>query len=208
MISGLSSMSSASITEMRQQMFNQIDTNQDGSIDKSEIASLIQESSSKLVNSFFSNLDGDQDDLVSAIEFESGMAKLEQQMKQAGGAAGASGMSASPPPPDKVFDAADTNKDGIVTKDELAAVVGQNGGNLDELFSQVDTDRDGSITRAEDDAFLTQMDARKEQANAADSSTDTGIGQDFQSQMLAALLEGLFSSTSSSGNSTSTSLWA
>lgn len=205
MISGINSISTTSLTEMRQQAFNQIDTNQDGSIDKSEIASLIQESSSNLVNSFFSNLDTNQDDLVGTIEFESGMAKLEQQMKQAGGVAGTSGMSAPPSPPDKVFDTADTNKDGIVTKDELAAAIGQGGGNIDELFSQVDTDGDGSITRAEDDAFLAQMDARKEQVNTTDSSTNTGIGEDFQSQMLAALLEGLLSSTSSS---TSTSLWA
>jgi Ca2+-binding EF-hand superfamily protein len=203
MISGIKSISTTSLTEMRQQAFNQIDTNQDGSIDKSEIALLIQESSSNLVNSFSSNLDTNQDDLVGTIEFESGMVKLEQQMKQAGGTAGASGMSAPPPPPDKVFDTADTNKDGIVTKDELAAAIGQGGGNIDELFSQVDTDGDGSITRAEDDAFLAQMDARKEQMNTTDSSTNTGIGEDFQSQMLAALMEGLLSSPSSS-----TSLWA
>jgi len=189
-------------------MFNQIDTNQDGSIDKSEIASLIQENSSNLVNSFFSNMDSNQDELVSAIEFKSGMAKLEQQLKQAGGAAGASGMSAPPPPPDKVFDTADTNKDGIVTKDELAAVIGQGGGNIDELFSQVDTDGNGSITKAEDDAFLAQMETQIQQGNAIDSSTNAGIGQDYQSQMLAALLEGLLSSTGSSSHSTSTSLWA
>jgi hypothetical protein len=68
------------------------------------------------VNSFFSNLDTNQDDLVGAIEFESGMAKLEQQMKQAGGAAGASGMFRPAAPARKVFDTADTNKDGIVTR--------------------------------------------------------------------------------------------
>ncbi len=151
MVSGISS-SSSSINELRQQMFSRIDTNEDGSIDKSEMTSFVGEDSSTLVDEIFSSLDTNQDDLISMLESDSGLAKMEQEMK--GG-----GMSAPPPPPDQVFDTADADEDGVVTKEELTAVLGDAGGNIDELFSQVDADGDGVITKAEDEAFLESMNA-------------------------------------------------
>ena len=96
-ISGFGSFSTASLSEMRQKMFNQIDTSGDGSIDKSEFAALAQQNSSSLVDELFSNMDTDQDSLVSMIEFDSTLAKLEQQMKKGG--SGMQAMSGMPPPP-------------------------------------------------------------------------------------------------------------
>jgi Ca2+-binding EF-hand superfamily protein len=171
MVSGISSASTASLSALRQQMFNKIDTNGDGSIDKSEMTALIEGNTSSLVSSIFGSQDSDQDGLISQIEFDSTMAQLGQQMKQGGGTSAASGP---PPPPEKVFDTADTNKDGVVTKDELAAVIGDGGGNIDELFSQVDTDGDGSITRAEDNAFLAKMKEGKMGENASSASGMSG----------------------------------
>jgi len=66
---------------MRQKMFSQIDTSGDGSIDKNEIAALTAQNTSTLLEDLFGKLDIDQDDLISQIEFDSGLAKLEQQMK-------------------------------------------------------------------------------------------------------------------------------
>jgi Ca2+-binding EF-hand superfamily protein len=152
-ISGFGSFSTASLSEMREKMFNQIDTSGDGSIDKSEFAALAQKNSSSLVDELFSNMDTDQDSLVSMIEFDSTLAKLEQQMKK--GDSGMQAMSGMPPPPDKVFDAADTNGDGTVSQDELTALLGEKGA---DVFSQVDTDGDGQISRAEDEAFRAKMD--------------------------------------------------
>jgi len=73
-ISGFGSFSTASLSEMREKMFNQIDTSGDGSIDKSEFAALAQQNSSSLVDELFSNMDTDQDSLVSMIEFDSTLA--------------------------------------------------------------------------------------------------------------------------------------
>jgi Ca2+-binding EF-hand superfamily protein len=204
MINGISSSSTASLAEMKQQMFNKIDTNGDGSIDKSEITSMIEENASSLVNTLFGAQDTNQDDLISSIEFESGMAKLGQEMKGTGGMSGAAGKAGPPPPPpDQVFDTADTNEDGVVTKDELAAVMGQNVGDIDKLFSQVDSDGDGSITRTEDEAFRAQMDSQRPQKEASLSGTDSIQAMDFQSQMFTALVQALTASASSSDESTS-----
>lgn len=203
MISGISSLSTSALSEMRQQLFNKIDTNADGSIDKTEMAALIEENTSSMVSSIFGNVDTDQNDLISQIEFDSGLAKLGQEMKNSDTLSGASGSSAPPPPPEKVFDTADTNEDGVVSKDELAAVMGGNGGNIDELFSQVDTDGDGSITRAEDESFREKMADRMEQGSAPGTDATAGFGQEWQSKMLSALLQGLAGTSGSSGESTS-----
>jgi Ca2+-binding EF-hand superfamily protein len=155
MVSGVSSFSSstaASLAEMRQKMFKSVDTNSDGSIDKTEMSALFQKNSSSIVDSLFSGLDANQDDLISMIESDAGLAKLGQSIKNSGdGMAGPAGM----PPPDKVFDTADVDGDGSVTKAELATVIGDGG--ADELFSKIDTDGDNLISRAEDDTFRASM---------------------------------------------------
>ena len=208
MISGISSSSTTSLAELRQQMFNKIDSNGDGSIDKSEMTALIEQNSSTLVSSIFGSQDTNQDSLISQIEFDSGMAKLGQEMKGGKGAHGAQGT--PPPPPEKVFDTADTNKDGVVTREELAAVIGGGkDGNIDNIFSQVDSDGDGVITRSEDNAFLAKMKTQGPSSTTA-SGTDAGSIQsvDFQSQLFTALVQVLTSSTSVSAFGSSTSLLA
>jgi Ca2+-binding EF-hand superfamily protein len=155
MVSGVSSFSSnaaASLAEMRQKMFKSVDTNSDGSIDKTEMSTLFQQSTSSLVDSLFGSLDANQDDLISMIESDSGLAKLGHSIKNSGdGMAGPAGM----PPPDKVFDTADADGDGSMTKEELAAVIGD--GSADELFGKIDTDGDGLISRTEDETFRASM---------------------------------------------------
>jgi Ca2+-binding EF-hand superfamily protein len=209
MVSGISSSSSfstASISEMRQKMFNKIDTNSDGSIDKTEMSAFLQQNTtqntSSLVDEIFSKQDTDQNGLISLIESNSGMEKLGQEMKKGGGISAVSGM---PPSPEKVFDMADTNKDGFVSKDELSAVMGQNGNNIDKLFSKVDTDNDGLISRTEDETFRKQMTERMQQNESASSGTNntSSFVQELQSKMFDALIKGLTATTGSSGESTS-----
>ncbi|MBA4397541.1 MAG: hypothetical protein C0394_09200 [Syntrophus sp. (in: bacteria)] len=209
MVSGISSSSSfstASLSEMRQKMFNKIDTNGDGSIDKTEMSALLQQNTSQdtssLVDKIFSKQDTDQNGLISLIESNSAMEKLAQEMKQGGGISAVSGM---PPSPNKVFDTADTDKDGFVSKDELAAVMGKNGGNIDKLFSKADTDGDGLISRTEDETFRKQMTERMQQNDSANSGTNSNSGfvQDLQSKMFDALIKGLTAAVGSSGESTS-----
>ena len=205
-ISSSSSFSTASLSEMRQKMFNKIDTNGDGSIDKTEMSALLQQNTSQdtssLVDKIFSKQDTDQNGLISQIESNSAMEKLGQEMKKGGGISATSGM---PPSPDKVFDTADTNKDGFVSKDELAAVMGQNGNNIDKLFSKIDTDGDGLISRTEDETFRKQMTEQMQQKETANSGTNdiNSIGQSWQSGIFDALLKGLITAAGSSGESTS-----
>jgi ATP-dependent Clp protease adapter protein ClpS len=162
----------------------------------------------RLFLSIFGSQDTNQDDMIGMIEFESGMAKLGQQMKQEDGLSSASGMSAPPPPPDKVFDTADPNEDGIVTKEELEAVMGKSGGNIDKLFGQIHTDGDGSITRAKDEAFRAKMPERTETSKLSGLGTESRFKVDWQTRMLGALPEGLTAAADSSSKSTSTSLYA
>ena len=203
MVSGVSSFSSntaASLAEMRQKMFKSVDTNSDGSIDKTEMSALFQQDSSSIVDSLFSGLDANQDDLISMIESDAGLAKLGQSIKSSGdGMAGASGM----PPPDKVFDTADTNQDGYVSKDELAAVMGS--GSIDKLFSKIDTDGDNLISRTEDETFRKNMTEEMQNNTSAKSDLNNinDFVQDWQSKMFEALLNGLNAATSSSQKSTS-----
>jgi Ca2+-binding EF-hand superfamily protein len=203
MISGISS-STASLSEMRQKMFNQIDTSGDGSIDKNEMAALIEQNTSTLVEDLFSKVDTDQDGLISQIESDSGLAKMGQQMKHGGAGMPAVSGTQPPPPPEKVFDTADVNEDGVVSKEELSAVIGQNGGNIDDLFSKVDTDGDGVISRTEDETFRQQM-TEGMQKEVTDSGTTniSGFSQNWQNELLGALLKDLTAAAGSSGESTS-----
>jgi Ca2+-binding EF-hand superfamily protein len=190
---------------MWQKMFNKIDTNGDGSIDKAEMSTLVQQNTSSLVDEIFSKQDTDQNGLISLIESNSALEKLGQEMKNSSGISVASGSSHHPPPPERVFDAADTNKDGVVSKEELAAAMGLNEGDIDKLFSKVDTNGDGLISRTEDETFRKQMTAQMQQKETANSGTNdiNSIGQSWQSGIFDALLKGLSAAAGSSGELTS-----
>lgn len=57
------------------------------------------------------------------------------------------------------FDAADTNHDGVLTKDELTAMIAQRMGGtppqpmIDGIYGAMDTDHDGKVTAAEAEAL-------------------------------------------------------
>jgi Ca2+-binding EF-hand superfamily protein len=212
MVSGISSssnFSTAALSQMWQKMFNKIDTKGDGSIDKTELSAFLQQTTAQDTSSFvdeiFSKLDTNQDDLISQIESNSVLAKLEHEKKSSGTDMAA--MSGMPPAPEKVFDVADTNKDGVVSKDELAAVMGQSGEGIDEIFNKVDTNGDGLISRAEDNAWLKQMDRRMQQNEPGNTSTNdiSSFGQSWQRKLFDVLLKGLSATTGSTGESTSLS---
>lgn len=54
----------------------------------------------------------------------------------------------------KMFEEADTNKDGKLTKDEMRA---SHDKRIDKMFSELDTDKSGDLTKAELDAGRDKM---------------------------------------------------
>jgi Ca2+-binding EF-hand superfamily protein len=196
MVSGISNGSPASLSEIGKQIFSQIDANGDGSIAKTEIVDLIQQNLTTIVDGIFNNFDADQDGVINQIENDSGLAKLGQEMKNISGILAASGS----PPLEEVFDTADTNKDGIVSKEELAALI-QNGGIIDKLFSKVDTNGDEFISLTEGETLGKQI-QQKETANSG-KNDNSGIGQSWKSAMFNALLKTLSTTADSSGESMS-----
>jgi Ca2+-binding EF-hand superfamily protein len=90
---------------------------------------------------------------------------------------------------DKMFDALDTNEDGVVDANELAAASKKGSeskgtGKSDDLFSKIDSDGDGKISRAESDAFKQKMSDQMKgtmlqiQENGVSASDGTQSGED------------------------------
>jgi Ca2+-binding EF-hand superfamily protein len=148
-ISGYGSSDATSLHQARQALFNKIDTNGDGSIDKTEMQAVAKNQSST-ADGLFSQMDTDEDGLISKTEAEAAMAQLEQQMKQQG----FPGMNGTPPSADDLFSSLDTNRDGTIDKSEITAALGQSSSDADKLFSIIDTNSDNAISADEFTAAL------------------------------------------------------
>ena len=166
MVSSISSSNyfNASIAKMSQQLFSLIDLDSDGSVTKTELQSLSDESSS-VIDNFISKVDASDDQAITQQEFESALSKLLQEMKSS---STENASTAAPPPPPKdsgeMFSSLDSNSDGSLTVDELTA-----GGvpDAEKIFSEIDSNGDGMITLAESDAFDQKMKANDSQSMAA-----------------------------------------
>lgn len=66
------------VTSIWQNLFNKIDTNGDGSIDKTEMESIVSKSGLS-VEDIFSKLDTDQDGVIGKNDFEEALSKLRAQ---------------------------------------------------------------------------------------------------------------------------------
>jgi Ca2+-binding EF-hand superfamily protein len=115
MIGGINSMNSynsVSMMQMRQNLFTRMDTNSDGSVDKTEFAAMAPDNGTSF-EEIFSKLDQDQDGVITQTEFETMMA--------------ASPPPPPPPPPvadteediDSIFASLDTDGNGSIDKSEL-----------------------------------------------------------------------------------------
>jgi Ca2+-binding EF-hand superfamily protein len=170
-------------------LFSKVDADGNGSIDESELATLMQKMSgsgdaqaSDAPNStddstkLFAKLDTDGDGALTQAEFDAGRPGAE------GGPQAAGGM--PPPPPGgaggasnaETYDALDTNEDGIVSAAELAA--GEAAGatsstvdTLNALFDAIDTDGDHKLSSDETDAFAQQVAAALQTMQSGTSSS-------------------------------------
>ena len=214
-ISGISSassawsgMSSARASARSEKMFAKVDTDGSGSVDTTELQSMLDDISSKTGNTLgsasdlMSTMDTDGSGTLSKDELDTGMKSLmpppsstldfAQQQGGMGGMGDMDGMPPPPPPPDGVSassdsssgtsstDPLDTNGDGVVSAEERAAGALQDA--VTSLFAAADTDGDKSISKSEADTLKQKMDAVLEGLQSASaSSVQTASSSDSSS---------------------------
>jgi Ca2+-binding EF-hand superfamily protein len=195
MVNGVSG-NGCDVTSMWQVLFNKMDQNGDGTIDKTELESIVSESGLD-ADDIFSKLDTDEDGTIAQTEFENALSALRTQ--------------GPPPPPlranmemnpEGIFNKIDEDDDGSITKGELTSFIEQNVFDIDKIFEEVDADNNGVISRSESDTHLQKM---KEEMKGGSppgplpdfAMNDISDRQDWESKMLEKLMNSLFYDQSS-----------
>ena len=151
-------LNAAALKKMQEEMFKAVDSNSDNKIDKTEMSAYQQTQQANggqggpSVDDIFKNLDADNDSAISRLESDAGIAKLAQQMQSGKTASGPSSELKS-----KVFNSADQNGDGSISKDELTTLMAdsnQSATDIAETFDALDTNQDGSISKSESDVAV------------------------------------------------------
>ena len=175
--SSMNGVNFAAMKARREEMFAKMDTNNDGSIDKTELTSFLQQMSATgqtapNVDDMFAKMDTDGNGQISKAEFMQG---------HHGNHHG------------KMFAKMDTNSDGSIDKAELTAFLqqmsatGQTTPNVDDVFAKMDTDGDGKISKAEFDSARP-----KHQGNTTPTTLDqSGLGSAVSAATIPTLLSSL-----------------
>ena len=162
MISGIGSSGSYSYQKQNtSNMFNKIDSNQDGKIDKSELESTSQNTEkSSATDDIFSKIDTDQDDSISQEEHDAFIKKLQEntdkmmsQMRDINGTTQNSDIS-------NIFSNIDSNQDGSIDETEFEAISQEQSNNTDtssKVFSEMDTNEDDTVSQDELEGFMDKM---------------------------------------------------
>lgn len=140
--------SSSVIGQNLDSLFNAIDTSGDGSIDETELLSIL-DTSEEDSGSIFSDFDTDGDGVIGKAEF--GIQMNGEAAESASGsllsAASERGQGA-----ESLFGSLDTNGDGVIDISELEAGQPEYGPSARDMLSMMDTNEDGSISEEEFDA--------------------------------------------------------
>lgn len=176
-------------TEMAENLFANLDTKNQGYIDKSDLTSALgklsgDSSSSSEADEIFSKLDGDGDGKITKQELSDTLTKLADELhnqahsSRMGGMGKMEGMPPPPPPP---------GEDEGLTKDQLSEMAdsmssdnSQAASDLQNLiasFDKADTNQDGKITMQEKMAF------DKSSSNNQDGSSQKMQQQDAHMMM-------------------------
>jgi Ca2+-binding EF-hand superfamily protein len=204
MVSGISgygsSYDAASIYQMRQNFFNQIDQNGDGSIDKTELTSILSTNTKGTsADDIFSKLDTNQDGTIGKEEFEAALAKMEQNMEQnRPPMMGAMGKS-----PENLFSSIDTNGDGSLDATELKASAPADGPSADDMISKLDTNKDGVISKDEFLAGAPKAEQEKNTSNSDLTANSSSNTDDLKSKLTEMLLSMYKALSNDSGTSSS-----
>ena len=213
-ISGFGQFDASSISQMRQNFFNNLDQNSDGSIDKTEFATALQDMDGVSSNDIFSQLDTNGDSTISKDELSATLDKMDENMKKNPplpppmGMMGGNGQASASSDEEKdteIFNSLDTNGDGYISATELSAAHDESTAN--KIMTEADTDNDGQISKSESDAFLASMQATM-QAGASSSNLSSSQLNSLDEDLLSKIIDTVsgnstVSSTSGSQNSLS-----
>jgi Ca2+-binding EF-hand superfamily protein len=146
-----------SISEMRQKMFKQWDTNSDGSIDAGECQTAADNMSkatglSITADQMMSIFDLNQDGVITQAEQTEASPAWEQHMADLMGTSGMSQMGPPPPPPDAASELSDL---------------------ADKIFAAIDTNGDGTISKTEYETAMEQLDGQSDSTTASSATTTT-----------------------------------
>ena len=209
-IGGSGQFDASAISQMRQNFFNKIDQNSDGSINKTEFADSLKKMKGVNVDDIFSKIDTNSDNSISKDELNAAMDKMDEQMKKnpppspppmgGSGTDNTTSASSDETKSNKIFDSLDTNKDGYVSITELMAAHDEKTAN--KIMTEVDTNKDGKISKDENDAFLkTMQEKMQSKVSGTDFSTDNSTT--FQQDLLIKLIEAINANSGSAATSSS-----
>ncbi len=151
-------------TSMANSLMEKLDTDSDGSLSAEEISKAPDDLAEKI-----SGADSDEDGSVSLEELIADITKFEGNRPQ------------MPPPPPRsedsaedmasnVIDELDTNKDGVLSIDEIIA-----GGEKAEKILEADSDGDGQVTKDELVEDISKMQQQMQTENQISSLTDLAL---------------------------------
>lgn len=169
-------------SQLASRLFSQLDTKNQGYIEKSDLQSafdkIASQAGSASVDDVFSQLDSNSDGKVTKDEMSSSLKKLAEELDQQfnalrlsgfTGAAGAGGMGGMPPPPPPDDDKGFT-KDALSAQlQEIGTSDSQRSGLIQSIvnnFDQADSDGDGKVSFKEAMAYA--------QANSSGGTGSTG----------------------------------
>jgi Ca2+-binding EF-hand superfamily protein len=155
-------------TQMQAKMFAEVDSNGDGSVDKSELSTMLGQISEKTglsldssTSDTFSKMDSNSDGSLSSDELSQGMEKLmppRSTMDFAQAHQTSSSSSTNSNPMDAFFSSIDSNGDGSLDSNELTAladkVKAETGSDVSSQLHQLASDNGGTVSK---DAFMQAM---------------------------------------------------
>ncbi|OSQ38452.1 hypothetical protein TMES_11555 [Thalassospira mesophila] len=165
------------------QMFDKLDSNGDGALSKEEfLAGKPDDVSDDQAENLWEQISGGSSDAVSQDDFVTAM----QSGAGAPPAGGGGGGGGSGDDSEESYDALDTNKDGVVSLQELmAASSGTESVSDDDLANLINSDSDGSTTST------TSTSASSNAGNLfASTFGTTGSNVNFDNRVLAQMMTG------------------
>jgi Ca2+-binding EF-hand superfamily protein len=223
-------LSTQSVDDLTSSVMKAGDADGDGKMSASELSSALAANapdaakgtgaSDKMASDIMSALDTDGDGSLSSSEISSAITTAAADESSAHAMRGAHGHHHGPPPADGaegasgsggsggVFESLDTNKDGTVSAEELAAAnsSGTNATNgAADLIKAADQDGDGSLSGDEFSAMLDKGKTAGTDASSALASVMSGstAAADLMQKLLAQLDSAMKTSTSASNSTVS-----